>query len=66
VLLDELRGRLPVERGALRDAEGAVEVPEERLVSERVPPAVAVERCERDEELREGVVLATEQVGEAG
>jgi hypothetical protein len=65
VLLDERRGRHPVVGRPLRQAELAGEEVEERAVAEVDPPALAIKRRERDEELREGVVLAEEEVGEA-
>ncbi len=66
VLLDE-RGRgLAVLGGAGGELELAAEELEQARIPQLDPPALAVEGREGDEELREGVVLAAEEVGEAG
>jgi hypothetical protein len=64
VLLDLLRRGLAVVRGPLRQPELAGEKVEQRAVPELAPPPLPVEDREGDEELREGVVLAAEEVGE--
>ncbi len=66
VLLDQLRRSLPVLRRAGREPELPPEEREEAGVPELHPPPLAVEDREGDEELRERVVLAAEEVGEAG
>ena len=64
--LDEFRARLPVEGGALREAEVAVQEGEEARVAELDVKAAAVEVREGDEEVGHCVVLAAEQVREVG
>jgi hypothetical protein len=56
----------PVERGSLGEPEVPVEVVEERGVAELAPATLGIERRERDEKLSHRIVLATEEIGEAG
>lgn len=64
--LDQLDRGLPVRGGAVREPEALHEEREQRGVSEVGPRALAIEGCERGEELGEGVALAAQEVGEGG
>ncbi len=64
--LDEPRGGLPVESGALREAQLPVQEIKERGVPELDPQPLRVEVREGDEELGERGALALEELGEAG
>jgi hypothetical protein len=66
VLLDERGRRLAVLGGAGGEPELAAEELEQAGIPQLDPPALPVERREGDEKLREGLVLAAEEVGEAG
>jgi hypothetical protein len=63
--LDELGSGLPVEGGALGKPELSMEEVEAARIPELEPASVVVELCERDEKIRQGVVLAPGQLGEA-
>ncbi len=66
VALDELGRGLPVVGGPLGKAQLPVQEVEQRAVPQLEPSPLAVEDREGDEELGERVVLAAEEVGEAG
>ncbi len=66
VALDELGRGLPVVGGPLGKAQLPVQEVEQRAVPQLEPPALPIEDRESYEELPERVVLAAEEVGEAG